>query len=434
MGLTAGTAQADEPTRRLRGGLIEIDPLADNVSHAAATGTIWLDRCDGGCTIQGTYPSGPENAANNQSRIVSGTRQISEWRHGDAQWNALVSCVKGMYERFGVEVTDVKPTSGQYFRSIVAGYPQEAGYDEYTGGVAPFACGVINNSINYSFANGYSSVQQICEVVAQESAHVFGLDHEFHCPDPMTYLYGCGAKEFRDYNAQCGEDRARSCRCGGTTQNSVQMLYDIFGPGELTPPTVQITEPAHSAIVEPGFVVRLSATDNREVTRVELWINGELFNSITNQPWVFNGPTDLPDGGHIVEVRAYDNYDTPGSDSITVIIGQACACAGSEVCVDGRCVPGPDDPGGLGAECTGNDECVSGICGTAGETSFCAESCVAGNEYGCPSGFSCTSGVCWPSAGGGGGGCSVSDGRVPLGSAALALMVGVLLLWRRRRY
>ncbi len=429
LGIAAGTVSAEEQARPL-GGYIQIDPSIADVRPTAADNVIFLDRCEGNCQLQG----GQENAAANRSGIISGNRTVSEWRHGDAAWNSLVSCVKGMFEPFGVSVTDQRPGSGTYFRSIVAGYPQEVGFSQYTGGVAPFSCGVINNSINYSFANNYQSVQQICEVVAQETAHVFGLDHELYCPDPMTYLSGCGAKSFRDYDAPCGENQARSCQCGGSTQNSVQSMLAIFGPGTPTPPTVNITEPLDGATVQQGFVIRLDATDDVEVTKAELYIDGVLTNSITSFPLVFNAPTDLSNGGHMVEVRAYDNRDTPGSDSITVILGEPCQCANGEACVDGRCVDGPGNPGGLGEDCVTGDDCSSGLCGTAGDDSFCAESCTAGNEYGCPQGFSCTSGVCWPNGEPKeSGGCSVGGDNSPYAPAALALLVGALLYRRRRK-
>jgi len=424
----SGKASAEEQIRPT-GSYVVIDPATADVSEAAANSVIFLDRCAGGCTITG----GSENAQQNRSGIISGTRNLSAWNKGDAQWNSLVSCVKDMFEPFGLDVVDSRPSSGTYFRSIVAGYGSEVGFGGGVGGVAPFSCGVINNSINYSFANQYGSVQLICEVVAQETAHVFGLDHEFYCPDPMTYLGGCGDKEFRDYAAPCGEGSARSCQCGGSTQNSYQRILSLFGPSTPTPPTVQIVEPADGATVEAGFVVRIEATDNGEITRGELYIDGQRTMELTSFPLVFNAPLDLSDGGHTVEVIVYDNQNTPGSASITVIKGEPCQCANADVCVDGRCVTGPGEAGGLGEACAVGEDCQSGLCGTAGDDSFCAETCTAGNEFGCPQGFDCTSGVCWPN-----GesktpkGCSVGGDQSPYIPAALALMVGALL-WRRRR-
>jgi MYXO-CTERM domain-containing protein len=103
------------------------------------------------------------------------------------------------------------------------------------GGVSPFTedCGVIPNSIVFTFAGVYGSAyRDICETAAQEVSHSFGLDHEYQCKDPMTYLSGCGDKAFQDNLERCGEYSARTCWCGGTTQNSVAMLRERLGPRE----------------------------------------------------------------------------------------------------------------------------------------------------------------------------------------------------------
>src|SRR6185503_16308159 len=98
------------------------------------------------------------------------------------------------------------------------------------GGVSPFSCGVINNAITFSFANIYQGyIPEICWTVAQESAHAFGLDHEYLCEDPMTYRYDCDDRKwFRDVDAPCGEYGGRECSCGGQTQNSFASIRAEF--------------------------------------------------------------------------------------------------------------------------------------------------------------------------------------------------------------
>jgi hypothetical protein len=108
------------------------------------------------------------------------------------------------------------------------------------GGVAPFTCGLIPTAVVYAFADVYGGDNQgICETVAQEVSHAFGLDHEFLCEDPMTYLSGCGAKTFQDQAASCGEFEPRECSCGGSSQNSVQQMLQTIGAsdGTVVPPS-----------------------------------------------------------------------------------------------------------------------------------------------------------------------------------------------------
>jgi hypothetical protein len=45
----------------------------------------------------------------------------------------------------------------------------------------------------------------------------------------MTWRTGCGAKAFRDVDAECGETTARACRCEGATQSSYRRLRDRLG-------------------------------------------------------------------------------------------------------------------------------------------------------------------------------------------------------------
>lgn len=415
-------------------------PKEDGGVLNATVNLIYLNACWGGCNFTRGWPN--DSRTNRASVLQVNNASVSEFAWGQATWDAVVQCVREMYEPFGVEITDKDPGNVSHYEAVVAGSPNEIGMGSQTGGVSPFTCGIIDNAINFSFANIYGgSVQQICEVVAQETAHSWGLEHEFLCEDPMTYLSGCGAKKFRDQHAQCGEYSARSCDCGGSTQNSVQMLTSIFGGGQPSPPEVQITEPADGSEVQPQFVVRSNITDNVQVMKASLWINGQLVQELLTPPYVFNAPADLAEGALMVEVRAEDNRGDIGKHTITAILGEPCSgasdCPGADTCVDGRCVPGPGDPGGLGEPCQGNESCGSGLCGNDGANRFCTESCQV-DANGCPAGFDClpaggADGVCWPNGDSKEeptGGCSTTNNSAPLG---FVLLIGAFLLVARRR-
>lgn len=45
----------------------------------------------------------------------------------------------------------------------------------------------------------------MCEVMAQEIAHSYELDHQTLPTDPMSYLEYDGDREFQDEDAFCGE-------------------------------------------------------------------------------------------------------------------------------------------------------------------------------------------------------------------------------------
>ena len=242
--LVAKPAHAERPRPSVRWADPDRVVVAEPATHRS--GVIFLNRCAGGCVLG----PGTDDSRVNTSSLLGGTVTISEFRHGDEAWDAVVTCVAGLYEPFGVEVTDVDPGEAPHFEAIVAGSPSEIGESEI-GGLAPFACGVIDNAVTYSFANIYGSVLDICETVAQETAHSFGLEHEYLCEDPMTYLTGCGAKAFRDVDAPCGEMAPRECACGGATQNSYLRLMREFA-GRPPPDPVVETDESDPAVEPAG--------------------------------------------------------------------------------------------------------------------------------------------------------------------------------------
>ncbi|RMH44006.1 MAG: hypothetical protein D6689_03655 [Deltaproteobacteria bacterium] len=387
---------------------------------------------------------GVEDSRTNRSSIVNSTVQLPPYPYGDASWSEVVRCVRNMFEPFDVEITDVDPGSTPHFEAMVAGSPQDAGFANDVGGVAPATCGVIGNAINFTFAEVWGDdPQRICEVIAQETGHTFGMDHEYLCADPMTYLTGCGAKTFQDVDAQCGEYEPRACKCGGATQNSVQRLLYVFGAGEPTPPTVEIVEPADGATVRPGFTVSVDASDNHEVTEVSLVVGGQPSGTLTTRPYVFNTPDGLADGPVTIEARAVDNRGDAAVARITVVLDSSCRgdsdCGPGQMCDGGACVDRPPGEGELGDPCEGNADCRSGMCARSGDEQRCTAACDPTVADACPAGFDClsagTGGACWPAGGDGtGGGCAVRSGGTSAPATwALIAAVGALAVRRRRR-
>jgi MYXO-CTERM domain-containing protein len=273
------------------------------------TQILYLNRCRGGCEI---HP-GPEDSRLNQSSIVDRTSHLGAFNVGDNAWDRVVDCVTGLYAPFGIEVTDVDPGDQPHFEAIVAGRPDDIGFGNNVGGVAPFACGVIENAVTFTFANVLSGPGMICEVIGQESAHAFGLDHEMLCSDPMTYLAYCGPKCFRDQLVPCGEYEDRECSCGNAGQNSYQYLLSRFGEGP-GHEGVRFDAPHPGDLVVPGFHVRVSPqVPCPRGVRAYLEAKGGdlLLGEIGTWPYVFDTPIDLPLGA----VRARVEVDT--EDGVT---------------------------------------------------------------------------------------------------------------------
>ena len=443
--------------------------------HAQISGTIYLERCRGGCTVT----QGANDARSNSSSIpAKATSTIAEYKNGmgqtgaaaDDEWNALVKCIREVYSPFNVTITDTKPTNVSYHMAIIAGTPADIGLGPDILGVAPLAsdCSPQNNVISFSFANAHaqteftSRVNNLCWTAAQESAHAFGLDHQYEflsdkrssCNDPMTYRVDCGGQKFfRNASASCGEFQSRPCRCGAT-QNSHLKLLTVFDAGQsiIPAPTVSITLPK-ATDTALGTTVAANAGSKRGVSKVEVLFNGfkwaeakgAAFGQL-GQPdpstYGIQVPANLPNGVVDVKVRAYDDLGKfTDSAVVTVTKGAPCTsadtCAKGQKCEAGRCFWDPPS-GQLGDECSYAQFCVSGICRGTAEQQICTQDCIPEIADACPEGFSCVptepgKGICFfPEDGGC---CSTSRARTPWAPIAFAVLTLGLLVrpWRRRR-
>jgi hypothetical protein len=189
----------------------------------------------------------------------------------------------------------------------------------------------------------------------------------------------------------------------------------------------------------PGFAVTADVSDNIAVAKAELRIDGSLVGTASTAPFRWNASSSLSQGSHHVEVKAYDLSNNTATDAVDVAYGTVCMmssqCTTSgDVCVDGHCVPGPGQQGGLGSDCTGNEMCASGNCATDGTHKYCVEPCDV-TKHQCPGGFSCQAsgdgGVCWPGADNGGGGGCASGGSSGMPLLLFLGLAGVLITRRR---
>lgn len=295
----------------------------------------------------GRYTCGDNDSRTNSSTIAcsGGSGDVGAWPGSDAEWASFMDCAVDLFSRFNVVVTDVEPASGDYVEAVIGGGPGDVGMPSGVGGVAPYQCGVIPRGIVYAFADVYYGGgtwwRDVCETAGQEVVHAFGLDHEYLCEDPMTYLYGCGEKTFQDTDAQCGEYSPRQCDCTGPTQNSVQEMLDLFGPSgppvdDPTPPTVTLVSPVQNAVLAANseITVVADAADDLELRHVVLeWDyndgqmacpgSGESYSCVksgTRHTWTIN----VGEGSRTFRVRATDvgnNAVATADRTITLVEG-----------------------------------------------------------------------------------------------------------------
>ncbi len=427
----------------------------DGLPEGSLPRVLVLDRCAGGCLVK----TGPNDASNNTSNIPMGTgdHTVAAFAFGDAEWSAIVTCVAQVYSPYDITVTQAVPPSGTAFdRVLVAGLPQNVGLDSRVLGVAPLAqdCRVLANSLAFVFANNHpvgGRVDNICWTVAQESAHIFGLDHEYEftdgasaCSDPMTYRTDCGGQKFfRDRDAQCGEDAVRACNCKGT-QDSHRLLLDRFGAGTITttPPTVSIIVPLPDTPFVNGQAVQAMAGAQRGVDKIQLLLNGYPWMTSPGAPfgtagqpettYPFVPPKTVPDGIIDIQVRAIDDLGVATTTAaVRVTKGTPCVDAGTcltgQKCDAGKCLWDPP-AGEIGAACGYPQFCVSGSC----PDGTCQQGCDPDSSRPqCPDSYSCDTGshACTQV---GAGCCSVAAPHAGWFHGGLGVTV-VAFVFRRRR-
>ncbi len=370
------------------------------VFHAAPE-VLYLNRCVGGCSAS----AGRDDAVADRSSILGrdGTPSsisLSPFMHDDATWDGMVACVRATYAIYGVSVV-TEPPAGAHVEVMVAGSAAALGLPGNTLGIAPLAndCSALGSAIAFAFANAHQTgpelVAELCATTAHEAGHVYGLDHEFECKDPRTYLTGCGVKVFLNRTVECGEfDAPRTCKCAAK-QSSHLKLYDELGPGAPPgSPPITIRSPQPGATVSSTFSVFVEV-DGRPATTVELWINGAPISSLPGKlvdaPYELVTPSSLFDGALDLEVRVYDDLGTLGTAAITVFKGAPCVsadtCPAGYSCGDGRCVAPPGEAQ-VGDDCAGSAECASKECVARGGEATCTQPCWPATG-GCPAGLSC---------------------------------------------
>lgn len=81
-----------------------------------------------------------------------------------------------------------------------------------------------------------------------------------------------------------------------------------------TPPTVSITSPSAGATVRSTVQVQATATDDTQIARVELYVDGTLMGTDSSSPYAISwNPSSMANGSHTLTVKAYDAYGNVGT-------------------------------------------------------------------------------------------------------------------------
>ena len=92
---------------------------------------------------------------------------------------------------------------------------------------------------------------------------------------------------------------------------------------DTTPPTVSIISPINGSTVNEIVIITCISSDNEDVAKVELWINGVTTDLPDNtEPYLFNWNTTLVvNGNYTISIRSYDtNENTTDSEPILLTV------------------------------------------------------------------------------------------------------------------
>lgn len=214
---------------RLAHEIVTGEPVA---AGRAQSRTVYLNRT--GIDLQ----PGASNSRLDRSSMVKKAASIPPWNASEELWTETVTCLREMFAPFDLRLTETNPGDVPHIEAVFGGSGTLLGLHADTRGVAPFSttCSVIESSIVFAFTDAIpASSKLVCEVMAHEIAHSFGLDHELLAEDPMTYLSFAGKRSFQDTVAACGETEARPCGARGypscrTEQSSYALLLERLGP------------------------------------------------------------------------------------------------------------------------------------------------------------------------------------------------------------
>ncbi|MEO6773600.1 MAG: Ig-like domain-containing protein [Kofleriaceae bacterium] len=432
---------------------------------------VYLNNCrPNGCLVT---QASSDDARIDHSAIVPHTGTLAALK-STVDFNAIKTCVTTALAPFNITVTDQDPGMQPHFEIMIAGSPQDVGFDTSFEGVAQYLCGgapgacngtYIPEALSFAFGNAPTvggNATLICGVALQETAHGWTLDHTTPSSDPMTYNTYSTPLTFRD-NAPCGSDclytgnkNAFGVQCSGTggnathvsmennmaTQNEVTILKNLFGPAGAVPPTVAVTSPSNGSGQQIGqaFNVAATCTSPDGIKEIDFVIDGQQISTVASSPATFMAPNYLLMGTHHIDVICGTTKLASATASIDVMVGNICAtdadCGANKICYQQSCIAGPGGAGGLGATCAMNSDCASGSCGDDGTQQLCVVPCDPTHSQ-CPDGFGCLAdgaggGVCWLGAdNGGGGGCCETGHGDSRGSIVFGL--GFAALWVKRR-
>jgi hypothetical protein len=229
------------------------------------------------------------------------------------------------YADLNIIFTLTRPTSGKFYTEVVSsGGGAWCDVSPKVAGVSPFLCKDLQGGVSYTFLGG-ASAKQTAIIIAQEQAHLVGLEHTTSTRDLMYPSICADCDGFVDEDLAVDADR-----CDRVSQNSYQMMKDRLGswPGgpkpsafgcmnDLRAPTVRIVEPLDGGAVAKHFTLRVDARDDCDLVNVQVQVMPQSLKASSKAApfeWELTNIT----GHQTITVTAIDGSGHVTKSSVTV--------------------------------------------------------------------------------------------------------------------
>jgi len=229
------------------------------------------------------------------------------------------------YADMNIVFTLTRPTSGKFYTEVVSsGGGAWCNVASKVAGVAPFLCKDLEGGVSYTFLGGQSA-KQTAVIIAQEQAHLVGLEHVTSGGDIMYPSICSDCDGFENKDLAIDGDR-----CDRATQNSYQMLKDRLGawPGGPKPsafgcmddkvaPTVKILDPSQNASVKKNFSLRVEAKDDCDLAEVQVLVAPQGLKATSYAP-PFEWDLSNISGHQTITVTAIDGFGHVTKETVSI--------------------------------------------------------------------------------------------------------------------
>jgi hypothetical protein len=154
----------------------------------------------GGRVLAGDYDDARHWVSHTVQTTGRSEATIPAFEGTDAEWRAVLSCVRSEYRGLPVDFVEKPPTLGEYLLVMVGGLPAELGQVRLWGWSSTGMRAVVPNGVGFVFSAAHRAKDRtiaLCETLTHEVGHMLGVAHSTDCDDVMSLNPGCKDRDYR---------------------------------------------------------------------------------------------------------------------------------------------------------------------------------------------------------------------------------------------